>query len=234
MGFSRGPSIVRDGMIFALDAGSPRCFSSGNTTATDLIQGFNCSGANGNPLGGAHTPNTSNFPAYNSINGGVFDFAGGKGINIDGNLGTTTQSSICIWFYKAGSATEYFFDGRNDGGAWFLANYTSDNINWTENLTYNFSGTYNAADPAFVNQWHFMTATSDSNGSKLYIDGTQVTAITSVSAEENFGVNYRIGTRYTTATQWSGYMGPIYFYDRVLTATEVAQNFQTHRNRFGL
>lgn len=234
MGFSRGPSLVRDGMIFALDAGSSRCFTSGNTTATDLIQGFNCSGASGSPGSGTHTPNTANFPTYSDLNGGVFNFAGGKGINIDENLGSYTASSICVWFYKTSSDTEYFFDGRNNGGQWFLSNYTSDNINWTETLTYNFSGTYNAADSAFINQWHHMVATSDAAGSKLYIDGTEVTAINSTSADEDFGKNYRIGTRYTTSSPWTGYMGPIYFYNRAITASEVAQNFNAQRSRFGI
>ena len=36
-----GPDIVTDGLIFALDAGSKKCFTSGDTTATDLVQGFN-------------------------------------------------------------------------------------------------------------------------------------------------------------------------------------------------
>ena len=61
-----GPDIVTDGLIFGIDAGSSRCFVSGDTTATDLVQGFNCSGASGNPGSGTHTPNTANFPVYNS------------------------------------------------------------------------------------------------------------------------------------------------------------------------
>ena len=105
-----GPHIITDGLIFALDAGNPECFTSGNTTATDLVQGFNCSGASGTPGSGTHTPNTANFPAYNST----------------------------------------------------------------------------------------------------------------------------IGTRYTTSGEWTGYMGPIYFYNRKLNAIEVAQNFNSQRTRFEL
>ena len=233
MAIKRGPSIVRDGLIFAIDAGSPKCFSSGDTTATCLVSGFNCSGANGQPGSGVHTPDTSNFPVYNSINGGVFDFNGSKGINIDGNLGSTTSSTISVWFYKNSSSTQYFFDGRNNGGTWFLANYTSDNINWNEQLTYNFSGTYNASDPAFLNQWIHMVATSDSTNSKLFLNGTEVATLNSTSADEDFGINYRIGTRYTTSTEWTGYMGPIYFYNKKFTATEAAQNYNAQKSRFG-
>ena len=234
MGLVRGPNIVTKNLIFAIDAGSPKCFKSGDTTATCLISGFNCSGANGTPGSGTHTPNTANFPAYNSINGGVFDFDGGRGINIDGDLGTATASSICMWIYKNSSNTQYFTDGRNDGGDWFLSNYQSQNITWENNLTYNFSGTYNGSDSSFLNQWIHMVVCSDSNGSKLYLNGYEVTPIGSASVDEDFGINYRIGTRYTTSGEWTGYMGPIYFYNRKLGDHEVKQNFEAQRERFNL
>ena len=191
MGFYRGPKIVTDGLIFALDAGNPKCFTSGDTSATCLVSGFNCSGASGTPSSGTHTPDTSNFPTYSTDNGGIFSFAGGKGINIDGNLGSTTASSISIWFYKNNSGGQYFTDGRNNGGQWFLSNYDSYNINWHGNLRYNFSSTYNANDSAFLNQWHHMIVTSDDSGSKLYLNGSEVSTSTSTSADEDFGINYR-------------------------------------------
>ena len=234
MAFFRGPNIVTNGLIFALDAGNPKCFSSGGTTATCLISGFNCSGANGQPNTGTHTPNTTNFPSYSTDNGGIFNFSGGKGINIDGDLGSTTASSICMWFWRNSSGTEYFADGSNDGGNWFLSNYSSYNINWNNNLQYNFSSTYNASDSAFLNQWHHMIITSDSSGSKLYLNGYEVDTTTSNSADEDFGINYRIGTRYTTSTEWTGFFGPIYFYNRVITASEVLQNYNSQAERFGV
>jgi len=234
MGTFGGPHIIQDGLIFAIDAGNPECFTSGATTATCLVSGFNCSGANGTPFAGTHTPNPSNFPAYNSLNGGIFDFVGSKGINIDGDLGSTTASTISMWFYKNSSNTQYFTDGRNNGGTWFLSNYTEDNINWNEKLTYDFEDPYNASASDFLNQWIHMVACSDGDGSKLYLNGIEVSTSTSTSADEDFGINYRIGTRYTTSTEWSGYMGPIYFYNKKLNAAEAAQNFLAQKSRFGL
>jgi hypothetical protein len=227
-----GPHIVTDGLIFALDAGSTKCFTSGDTTATDLVQGFNCSGANENPGSGTHTPNTANFPVYNATKGGVFDFAGGKGINVDGDLGSTSSSSISMWLYKAPGSTQYITDGRNDGGQWFLSNYTSFNINWHGSLTYNFEDPYNASAPEFIDKWVHMTVTSDSTGSKIYINGVYTAATGESSADEDFGINYRIGTRYTTSSEWTGKMGSIYFYNKALNATEVLQNFNAQKSRF--
>jgi len=44
-----------------------------------------------------------------------------------------------------------------------------------------------------------MVAASDGSGNKLYINGSEVSAITSTSTNEDLGKNYRIGTRYTTS-----------------------------------
>ena len=53
-----------------------------------------------------------------------------------------------------------------------------------------------------LNQWHHMIVTSDSSGSKLYLNGYEVSTSNS-QLDEDFGINYRIGTRYTTATEWT-------------------------------
>jgi hypothetical protein len=231
---SISPDIVTDGLILCLDAANPKCFQSGQTTAKDLVQGFNCSGANGTPGTGTHTPDTDNFPAYSSVNSGVFDFAGGRGINVDGNLGSTTSSAISMWLYKNSNATQYITDGRNDGGAWFLSNYSNYNMTWTNNLRYNFEGSYNSGATDFKNKWIHIVANSDSTGSQLYINGSEVTLYSSSSPDEDFGINYRIGTRYTTSSEWTGLMGPIHFYNKRLTAKEVHQNFNATRGRFGV
>jgi len=233
MGAKGGQSIKTDGLILAIDAGDTNCFVSGDTTCVNLITINTITGANGEPGSGTHTPNTANFPTYNSINSGVFDFVGSKGMNCDEDLGTATESSICMWFYKNSSATQYFTDARNNGGQWFLSNYTEDNINWTEQLTYNFSGTYDASDSAFLNQWIHMVATSNTTESKLYLNGQLVTGGNRTSADEDFGKNFRIGTRYTTSAEWTGYMGPIYLYNRVLSAQEALEVFNAHKIRFG-
>jgi len=226
------PNFITDGLIFCLDASHPKCFQSGQTTATDLVQGFNCSGASGTPNAGTHTPNTANFPAYSSSYGGIFDFSGGRGINVDGDLGSTTSSAISMWFYKTSTGTQYFADGRNNGGNWYLSNYVSYNYNWHSRLRYNYDATYNAATDAFINKWIYMVATSDSTGSKLYLNGQPVSSTTEVSADEDFGINYRIGTRYTTGTEWTGLMGPIHFYNKRLSDAEVLQNYDATKYRF--
>ena len=242
VGVFAGPEIVEDGLVLALDAGNSRCFNDGETSCKNLITGGLVTGASGTPGSGTHTPNTANFPAYSSNNGGIFDFTGGKGMNCEENLGSHTELSLSMWFYKTSSATEYFTDARNDGGQWFLSNYTSVNINYTDALRYNFDATYNASNADFLNNWHHMVVTSDASRSYLYLDGYEISVhpkyrtsyVSTTSIDEDLGKNFRIGTRYTTSAPWTGYMGPILIYNKALTASEIRQNFNANRSRFGI
>ena len=228
-----GPKLTVDGLILYLDAANTDCFISGNTTCNNLTTNGLVTGANGTPGSGAHTPNPDYFPTYSSSYGGVFNFSGGKGMNCDENLGLRTTTSLCMWVYKNSSETQYFTDARNNGGQWFLSNYTEYNITYTNILVYNYGGTYNASNSDFLNKWIFVVVTSDNTGSNLYLDSELIVG-GSPSVDEDFGINFRIGTRYTTSGAWTGYMGPIYAYDRVLDLSEIKQNFNSQKSRFGL
>lgn len=234
MAVNYNPQIVTSGLVLYLDPGNLRCFQPGATTCINLVSGGLVTGASGSPGSGAHTPNPANFPAYSPANHGVFDFAGGRGMNCDEDLGARTETSLIMWFYKNSSATQYFSDARNNGGQWFLSNYTDDNINYTEAMTHNFGGSYDAANPDFLDQWFCMTVTSDSTGSALYLNGAQIDGGNRNSIDEDLGRNFRIGTRYTTSAQWTGFMGPIMAYSRVITPQEIQEIFDFQRRRFGI
>lgn len=232
MSSTGGPNISSQDLILYLDAANPKCFQSGWTTCNNLITNGLVTGANGSPGAGTHTPNPSNFPTYNSANGGVFDFAGGKGMNCEENLGFRTETTLIMWFYKNSGNTQYFSDARNNGGQWFLSNYTSDNINYTEQMTYNYDGVYNASNSNFLNKWTHMVVTSTGSGSKLYLNGELISTGIRNSIDEDFGVNFRIGTRYTTSAPWTGYMGPILAYGREISQDEVLEHYNGTKYRF--
>ena len=70
-----------------------------------------------------------------------------------------------------------------------------------------------------------MVIGSDSSGSVLYLNGNPVNTSNESSFDEDLGKNFRIGTRYTTSYGWRGYMGPVYIYNRLISAAEAKQNF---------
>jgi hypothetical protein len=237
MGTIYSPRVITDGIFLYLDPSNPKCFTEGSTTCKNLITQGLVTGANGAPGSGTHTPNSSNFPVYNPIHNGVFDFAGGKGMNCEEDLGSRTELTFLIWFYRKG--TGYFSDARNNGGQWFLSNYQERNITYTHALGYNFNGNttadYNSTGPGFNNVWYHMTVTSNNTTSKLFLNGREVSQyVSNSSINETFGKNFRIGTRFTTSGQWTGYMGTIVAWDRVLTPDEILQNYNATKGRYGL
>jgi hypothetical protein len=221
-----------------LDPANTCCVKLGETTAINLVTEGLITGANGAPGSGTHTPLPANFPKISfvsGIEGAVFNFAGGKGMNCDEDLGTRTTTTISMWLYKNSSETQYISDARNGGGQWFISNYLSYNLNYTEQMRYNFDVSYNASSPSFLNQWVHMTVTSNATESKIYINGVEETATTSNSIDEDLGPNFRIGCPLSgISATWTGYMGPIHIYDTVLSDTEILQNFNSHKTRYGL
>ena len=234
-----GPNITTNDVFLYLDPANSKCFLSGQTTCKNLITEGLVTGASGAPGSGTHTPNPSNFPIYNPINGGIFDFEGGKGMNFEENLGTRTELTFSIWFLRKGGGTLYFSDARNNGGQWFLSNYQNRNITYTHNLGYNFNGTstsdYISTGPNFDNIWYNMTLISNNTESKLYLNGSEVSGyVNNNPINRTFGKNFRIGTRFTTSGQWNGYMGTIIAWNKVLTPLEIQQNYNATKSRYNL
>jgi hypothetical protein len=231
---STGPKIPTTGLTFAIDAGNTRCTDNGTAdTVNNLITGGVVTGTGGSPGTGTHTPVPANFPELSGSYGGHFDFTDGRGMRVEELLSKGTTMSQCMWFYCNNSAIQYFGDGRSDAGTYFLSNYNSSNININDQLKYKFSDTYATDDSAFLNQWHCLTVTSDSAGSKLYLGGTEVSSyITQGSVDEDFGKNYTVGSRHTSGSPWHGKMGLIHFYDRVLSAVEAKQYYNSTKTRY--
>ena len=62
MGFYRGPNIVTDGLVYAIDAGSERSYPGSGTAVTDLV--------------GSSNGVLENGVGFDSANGGSWDFDG--------------------------------------------------------------------------------------------------------------------------------------------------------------
>ena len=60
MGFYRGPNIVTDGLVFAIDAGSERSYPGSGTVATDLV--------------GTNNGTLTNGVGFSNVNGGTLGF----------------------------------------------------------------------------------------------------------------------------------------------------------------
>jgi hypothetical protein len=221
MAFFRGPNVVTNGLVLALDAANTKSYPGSGTAWTDL------SGNNSNGT-------LVNSPAFSSINGGSIIFDGTDDYVDTGK--TATQLGI----YDA----NYTFD------AWvYPTNFTGDKTMFGTDQTATrqglhlvfrsgqiYQGHYSAdygVGTGTLNAWNNIcyTYTQSSGAALIYKNGILQGAGT---------ISSFIGTTNILIGRWgtSNYFignGSIYkIYNRVLSASEVLQNYNALRSRFNL
>jgi len=242
MGTYGGPNIITDGLVFAMDAGSTRSYTPGSTVANDIVGEFSGSVLNG--------------VAFDSANGGSWDFDGSNDrIQVeyksywDTNVfGEATNFTISCWanvdqFYnwtslihKAHNAGGWYSNTEgaaiwiNAGGfqAVFGAGVQSNPSGW------GFVASYLTSD---TGEWYNVTFTGDGSTGRFYINGVQeatgnlASRTLSVVSSTN---GPTMGARAFDGAFYNGKMTLPLYYTRGLTADEVLHNYNVTKNRFGL
>lgn len=232
MAVEGGPSIVQDSLIAYWDAGNSKSYPGTGTTWFDLSG--NNHHAYGDPNATGSGSNSANFPTWSSADGGRFEFSGTKAFTVLTDMGTNTALTADWWCYRTNTNSSlYFFDGRNDGGTYWITNYQSHNIDIGNTLKVNSPSTYTVSSNWWLKWTHFVL-TSNGTENKLWVDGQEITAGFTVNnpINKNLGQYFRIGTRYTSQNYWPGYFSNIKFYNRVLTDDEIIQNYEALKGRF--
>ena len=223
-------NIVTDGLIFCADAANKRCYSGSGSTCTDLAGGVTGTLYNQTSL-------------YNSWNG-VFNLDGtddyiefGSPAALQNQVGTvvawarwdTTSTS-------QGGLVAYLADHDPLNNGWNLLNYGSQVIGWDFASSPGYEWWLGSSSYKFdTDEWVMVTMTFAGAGNPvntyrndilIHTESTQV-AITYVGATLIIG-----STDTDRFAEWQGQIGPVYIYDRVLTAAEVAQNYNATKGRF--
>ena len=229
MGFYRGPNIVTDGLVYAMDAGSERSYSGSGTTVNDLVGSSN--GALTNGVG------------FNSENGGTFTFDGiDDYISFNNVIANDNSYTILMWIKPgnllpsgAGASrptgnnrrTPFKGNGHWNPGIWLNSDYirshgatqyTDSAINWT------------------TTTWNMIGMTFDGTNVNNIL-GNSVQARTHVSGySPGAPSELLVGTESSsgTAHRWNGSIADVLIYDRVLTAAEITQSYNALKTRFGL
>jgi len=222
-----GENIVTDGLIFRVDAGDENSYPGTGTTWTDVINGNNGSIDNGT--------------TYNSAEGGYFDF---DGVDDQVDFGQpaileTYPASFDIWFYSSNNQDSVITKGTSRAAAslrdWDVFGNGSSLIFVVSNgsgYPVNIRSTYPS-----LNVWHHLVClwdgTTSTNGAKMYLDGSLFVQGTATGT--SFATAHNIfagGNR--TGFFLDGRISTIKIYDKVLSATEVLQNYNATKDRYGL
>jgi hypothetical protein len=225
MSLNHSPRIVTDGLVLLLDAANPRSYPGTGTTWTDL-SGLSNNGTLINSVG------------YNAANNGIMTFDGTDDyISIPQTLSTPfticgfvryidqakTQNTfinsfphtvLAISLNRVGGGQLYVYIGN--GTSWLAA----PSIISSSNMT--------------INVWYHVAFTSSGAGSTLYLNGTNVG--TSIHSPSGWGSTYYLGAINAGgfAEYLKGSIGTTHIYNRALAATEIQQNFNALRGRYGI
>jgi len=220
MALSHSPSIITNGLILCFDAANIKSYPGTGTTWTDLS-------------GNGYIGTLTNGVGYNSANQGSLVFDGSNDyvdLNTN-NIITGTNAFTFDVFYKVTNATV---------DAEIFGNYGIGNTNSTIWISGRYGVYINANAPYFqgaplgAGTYH-MAFTRDSSGNcVLYKNGIQdgtATNSTSIVVGQNFRIGSDVGS---IGEVFGGNIYTIKVYNRALSSSEVLQNYNALRGRFGL
>jgi hypothetical protein len=224
MSLSRGPKVVTNGLVLCLDAANKNSYRGTGTTWTDL---------SGNSNNGTLT----NGPTFNSTNMGVIVFDGTNDYvsSFPTQISGVGSKTICAFIYPTTTSRAGICGIRNSSDGWVF----TINRNASGNLTY-FHTTGTAVEVSAgisINNWVQVCVTYSTITSTviLYKNGYQVgSTATSVSTIVGSSFKGVIGDEDASiTTPFKGNISNLQIYNRDLSATEVLQNYNATKSRFG-
>ena len=221
----RGPDIVADNLVTYLDAGSPNSYVVNYGTTWRDISGNSNNGT------------LINTPTFSSDNRGIFSFNGTNQYVSAGSPNLQTTWTLEIWAYMNSDVAFGLFGqgigGTNQGlhiyytnGArgmvfamWNNDNDYANNYRPLTGIWYHWVFTYNSS--TFAKQFY-------ANG-VLQTPGSSVQNIYQGSGQFNIGATFSIAEKFA-----NGRIGGVKRYSSILSAQEIAQNYNAQKSRFGL
>lgn len=232
-----GEKIVGGNIQFWVDAGQLRSYPRTGTRWSDL---------SGNGKNGTLTANP-NTPTFNSANGGIIDFdrngyiAIGTNTNI-GNFGTG-NFTITGWYKRITAGPfamtligDYPGAGGTDNWQISAGSNSGTGINSIDVYRNGTGWLFQQSVGTATTNWVNFAVTRIGSTVRLYANGSQIGS--DVTNSNSWGVN---GDQFNIAAQSNGggmlegsIANMIVYKDKGLTATEVSNNYNALRRRFGL
>jgi len=215
MSIKAGPKIVKEGLIFDLDAAVSRSYSGSGLTANGLVGG----------LGGTLV----NGVGFTSANNGSFIFDGTNDyINLPTNnlpYGSVPRT-ICCWFLANSLAYEWAFSYGSPGGGASNALGIILGV-----ITYAGYGGVDVYGPVpSLNTWYYVCGVYNGSVASLYVNGSLYTS--SAKSWNTVQSTAQIGRQTNGGEFWNGNISQSKIYNRALTAQEILQNYNATKGRY--
>jgi hypothetical protein len=231
MAFNYSPKIVTAGLVFALDAANTRSYTGTGTVWTDLSQ----VGNNGT---------LTNGPTFNTANGGSIVFDGVDDYVVMPSRvvdSTFTGLAVECWVKPTNATTSIIMEngtGYTTNG-FYLAQETSTQFSFAIAGSTNQYDNVNASTNYSINNWyHIVGVWTPGSVVNIYINGVLSNGTRASQGAQtvllNGNTNLYIGIRPTNSFPYRGNISVTRIYNRVLSPSEILQNFNAQKGRFGL
>jgi len=226
MALGHSPSIVTNGLVLCLDAGNTKSYPGSGTTWSDL---------SGNGITG-----TLQTPTFSATKNGCLVFNGTADYVSTPTVFNNTAGTWECWFNPSiltgdGAYGRRLMHQSNAGGN-NEVNFThiSGNLQW---LGYGTSYVWQLTCTGGVSlsNWYSVVGTYDGSTAALYLNGVLSSSVAQTGPVGTATGGLYIGrVGFTNVGRFGGSISQVKVYNRALTATEVAQNFNALRGRFGV
>jgi len=227
--------IIKRGLVLHLDASALDSYPTTGTVWSDLS-------------GNGYSATLVNSPTYSTSNGGLIIFDG-----VNDNV-TILNSSSQYNFGSSNGAYAFWFKTTTTSGAPFMAYNCCSYIQGSVNSSGYFSitlrddgcnGVTATTSIAYNdNIWHYYVGQRVGNSAYVYIDGVLRASATGTLGNINISnANILLANAATNTCPtytpngeglWAGSMGAFHIYNRALDVTEITQNYNVQKTRFGL
>ena len=226
-------NIVTSGLVLNLDAANPRSYAPpfNGTTWQNLVA-----------VSSSLTGSLVNGTFYTGSNGGSIVFDGVDDYVLTPSLlnaSLNPTESVFVWFNPAAAGQIV----SELGQATINTGYHDSNIEVNSSGIFSFSVWHGSLTNKVVssaksfNNWYHLGFTYSGTTFIAYINGSSI-GTTTFTRQPPTSLHYGLcsidSTNMGTGAYGSGKMGNFMFYNRALSASEVRQNFNATRARFGV
>ncbi len=216
-------TLITDGLVLHLDAANPQSYPEVGSNWGDVSPDSRTAIKRGS--------SSPEYPKYHSEFGGYFEF-------IDGDMGDN-RSRFDVPLPEMGEVTAMaIWRAHKTGGHVFRLSNSDMQIGpdgYTAGTNWNDIAVLGGSAVVGNNDWEVGALTFDGSTLKAYKNGEFLTQKTRAEPTTIAGGTLRIGARDDRYyAHFDGDIAAVLVYDRVLTAEEIAQNFEAFRGRYGL
>jgi hypothetical protein len=153
-------------------------------------------------------------------------------------IGLTPNNWTITGWIRPTSATESVFLTPQSAGIDHMLRYDGVNkrlgVQVTESADINNRGYYTASNSVLLNTWTHFSVSINNLTIKTYINSVESLNQTESIAIANWDGVWTVGQRGNSTFWYAGQISTLQVYNRALTATEVRQNFNATRSRYGV